>query len=82
MEQMEKVNLQTLHSIMGIHSQDKITNTEILNWAESVPIEVTLLKTCLRWSDHVIRMEDNHMPKQSLFWELEQGHRNQGQTVN
>ena len=37
-----------------------------------------LLKSCLCWTGHVIRMEDHCIPKQLLFGELEQGHRKQG----
>ena len=40
-------------------------------------IEVMLLKSCLRLTGHVIRMEDHRIPKQLLFGELEQGHRRQ-----
>ena len=37
-----------------------------------------LLKSCLRWTGHVMRMEDHRIPKRLLFGELEQGHRRQG----
>ena len=36
-----------------------------------------LLKSCLRWTVHVIWMEDHRIPQQLLFGELEQGHRRQ-----
>ena len=43
-----------------------------------ISIEAMLLKSYLHWTGHVIRMEDQRIPKQLLFGELEQGHRRQG----
>ena len=55
-----------------------VTNTEVFERTNCISIESMLLKFCLRWTGHVIRMEDHRIPKQFLFRELEQGHRKQG----
>ena len=63
---------------LGIRWQDRATNTEVFKRTNCISIEAMLLKSCLRWTGHVIRMEDQRIPKQLLFGELEQGHRRQG----
>ena len=55
-----------------------VTNTEVFKRTNCISIEAMLLKSCLRWTGHVIRMDDHRIPKQLLFGELEQGHRRQG----
>ena len=45
--------------------------------AESTSMEAIILKSRLRWVAHVIRMEDNRLPKQLMFWELASGKRKQ-----
>ena len=70
--------LLVLRSILGIRWQDRVTNTEVFKRTDCISIEAVLLKSCLRWTGHVIRMEDHRIPKQLLFGELEQGHRRQG----
>ena len=78
--QLERFHQRALCSILGIQWQDKVTNTEVLKRTNCISIEVMMLKSCLRWTGHVIRMEDHRIPKQLLFGELEQGHRRQGHT--
>ena len=58
-----------------IRWQDKVTNTEVFKRSNCISIIAMLLKSCLCWTGHVIRMEDHCIPKQLLFGELEQGHR-------
>ena len=78
LKQLEKFHMRALRSILGVRWQDKVTNVEVLERANSVSIEVMLLKAQLRWSGHVIRMEDHRIPRQLLFGELAQGQRKQG----
>ena len=48
-------------------------NLEVLERAESQSIESMLIKAQLRWTGHVIRMEDYRIPKQLLYGELCEG---------
>ena len=59
--------MRALRSILGIRWQDKITNLEILDRAETTRIEAVLLRAQLRLTGHVIRMEEDHMPRQLLY---------------
>ena len=78
LKQLERFHQRTLRSILGIRWQDRATNTDVFKRTNCISIEAMLLKSCLRWTGHVIRMEDQRIPKQLLFGELEQGHRGQG----
>ena len=78
LKQLERFHQRALRSILGIRWQDRVTNTEVFERTNCISIEAMLLKSCFRWTGHVIRMEDHRIPKQLLFGELEQGHRRQG----
>lgn len=78
LKQLEKFHQRALRSILGIKWQDRVTNVEVLERASSPSIEAILLKSRLRWAGHVIRMDDERIPKQLLFGELAQGYRNRG----
>ena len=78
LKQLERFHQRALRSILRIRWQDRVTNTEVFERTNCISIEGMLLKSCLRWTGHVVRMEDHRIPKQLLFGELEQGHRRQG----
>ena len=78
LEQLERFHQRALCSILGIRWQDRDTNTEVFERTNCVSIEAMLLKSCLHWTGHVVRMENHRIPKQLLFGELELGHRRQG----
>ena len=70
--------MHALSSIHGICWQDKIINLEILNRAQTTSMEAMLLKVQVRWTGHVIRMEEHCMPRQMLYGELVSGKQSQG----
>ena len=67
LKQLERFHQRALRSVLGIRWQDRVTNSEVFE-----------RRNCIRWTGHVIGMEDHRIPKQLLFGELEQGHRRQG----
>ena len=58
LKQLERFHQRALRSILGIRWQDRATNTEVFKRTNCISIEAMLLKSCLRWTGHVIRMED------------------------
>ena len=50
-----------------------IPNTKILKRAQATSIEAYLIKAQLRWTGHVLRMEDGRLPKDLLYRELNEG---------
>ena len=77
-EHLEQFHTRTLHMIMGIHWQGRVTNQEVLDRAGSTSIESMLLKARLRWTGHAIRMSDSRIPRQLMYDELMQSSRKQG----
>jgi hypothetical protein len=67
---LERFHMRSLRSILGIKWQDRITHLEVLDRAETTSIEAMIMKAQLRWTGHVIRMDDSRIPKQLLYGEL------------
>ena len=67
-----------LSKIAGISYKDKVSNQEILEKSLCPSVESQFMKIRLRWVGYVARMEDNRMPKQILYGELEEGRRGRG----
>ncbi|KAL8562660.1 hypothetical protein ACOMHN_011231 [Nucella lapillus] len=73
--------MRCLRSILGIKWQDKITNLEVLDRAGTTSIEAMILKTQLRWTRHVIRMDSDRIWKQLFYGELCRGKRKQSKPL-
>ena len=75
---MEQVNKLDQLRIAHVRLQDKASNTQVLQRFKITGIEASLLTAQLRWTGHVIRMNDNRLPKAVLYSQLQKGVRSRG----
>ena len=75
---LEWWHMRCLKTILGVTWRDKITHSESLRRTNSSSMESIISKRQLRWLGHVIRMEDDRLPKQLLYGELIEGRRSAG----
>ena len=74
---LERFHQRCLRSILGIHCTSRTPDPDVLERANSVSIETLIHRHRLRWTGHVIHMEDKRVPKQMLYGELSHGTRPQ-----
>ena len=74
-KQLDQFHIRSLRKIMKISWEDHIPNTEVLQRARMSGIEAYIRKSQLRWTGHVLRMDNSRLPKQIFFSELSQGGR-------
>ena len=67
--------MSSLRKLLGVSWKDKVPDTEVLFRTKSVSIDNIVSRKLLRWTGHVIRMDNSRLPKQFLYGELSQGQR-------
>ena len=77
-KKLDQFHLRCLRRLLGIRWEDRVTNQEVLRRAALPGIEALIIQSQLRWSGHVMRMEDSRLPKQLFCSELARGTRKQG----
>jgi len=70
--------MRCLQQIAHIKWQDKIPNTEVLQRCQITGIEAFLLTAQLRWTGHVVRMDNSRLPRMIFYGQLQQGERSRG----
>ncbi|XP_024052555.2 uncharacterized protein LOC112104472, partial [Terrapene carolina triunguis] len=60
-KQFEAFHMRCLRNIMKIRWQDKVPNLEVLERAQMTSIEMMIMKSQLRWTGHVSRMDANRI---------------------
>ena len=58
--------------------QDYRTNSSILDEAHCTSIEAMAIRNQLRWTGHIIRLDESRLPQHILYGELGTGTRSQG----
>ena len=78
LKSLNSFHLKCLRKILKICWQDKVPDTEVLHRADMTSIHTLISKNQLRWSGHVVRMDDNRLPKRIFYGELATGKRTTG----
>ncbi|KAI8440933.1 hypothetical protein MSG28_009230 [Choristoneura fumiferana] len=77
-KKLDTYHLRCLRCILRIKWQDRVPNSEVLRRSGMHGIEALLMRRQLRWSGHVLRMDDRRLPKAVLYSELAEGKRKHG----
>ena len=75
---LDKMQQRHLRQLMNISWKDHVSNFEVLERAEMPSIEETVTTSQLRWTGHIVRMENNRLPKAVFYGELNEGTRRVG----
>ena len=67
---LEHFHLKCLRRIMNIKWQSSIPDTAVLEKAQCPNIESLIVSSQMRWTGHIVRMEDTRLPKQIFYGQL------------
>nr|VZI24629.1 unnamed protein product [Spirometra erinaceieuropaei] len=71
-------HLSCLRRILRLNWQDRIPDTDVLERTGMLSIYSMLRQMQLRWSGHLVRMDDERLPKRLLYGDVATGSRRQG----
>nr|VZI25899.1 unnamed protein product [Spirometra erinaceieuropaei] len=71
-------HLSCLRRILRLNWQDRIPDTEVLERTGILSIYAILRQMQLRWSSHLVRMDDERLPKRLFYGDVATGSRRQG----
>lgn len=79
--QLDSFHMRCLRQLCKISWHDKISNAEVLSRCNIFGIESFLIKVQLRWCGHVVRMEDDRIPKQLFYGQISNAPRRVGRPL-
>nr|VZI31795.1 unnamed protein product [Spirometra erinaceieuropaei] len=71
-------HLSCLRRILRLNWQDRMPDTEVLERTGIFSIYSMLRQMQLRWSGHLVRMDDERLPKRLFYGDVATGYRRQG----
>ncbi|BHF57900.1 hypothetical protein SprV_0100084600 [Sparganum proliferum] len=71
-------HLSCLRRILRLNWQDRIPDTDLLERTGILSIYTILRQMQLRWSGHLVRMDDDRLPKRFFYGDVATGSRRQG----
>nr|VZI49164.1 unnamed protein product [Spirometra erinaceieuropaei] len=71
-------HLSCLRRILRLNWQERIPDTEVLERTGMLSIYAMLRQIQLRWSGHLVRMDDERLPKRLFYGDVATGSRRQG----
>nr|VZI49834.1 unnamed protein product [Spirometra erinaceieuropaei] len=71
-------HLSCLRRILRLNWQDRIPDTNVLERTGILSIHAILRQMQLRWSGHLVRMDDERLPKRLFYGDVATGSRRQG----
>nr|VZI36616.1 unnamed protein product [Spirometra erinaceieuropaei] len=75
---LNRFQLRCLRRILSLNWQDRIPDTEVLERTGILSIYSMLRQMQLRWSGHLLRMDDERLPKRLFYGDVATGSRRQG----
>ena len=77
-KRLDQFHLRCLRRILNINWEDRVTNQEVLRRAHLPGVKAMIMQAQLRWTGHIMRLDDRRLPKRIFCGELTRGTRQQG----
>ena len=75
---LDQFHQRCLRRILNVKRYNGVSNARVLLEAQMPNIYARLIQSQLRWSVHLVRMQDNRLSKKIFYGELTVGHRSRG----